>query len=421
MIQSHARSALPISESAAARPNGLRRALADCGVRIRLAAPSLFVLVIIVFAMFGLADGAIGTAWPSVRDGFDRTDSSFGLIFVALSGGYMFAGISSGHLADRIGTVSTIIAGALISTAGLGLLAISPTWSTILIGFTAIGFGNGLGDASGNTWVALNFGPRHMGMLHAAYGVGASIGPVMMSVFIVVFDWWRGSFAVIAVMQVAVVLLLLRERGDRLLPSEAQEEAFLRSQVAAPGRVTAELVIWFGLYVGVEVAAGQWAFTLLREGRELSHGLATALTAGYWVGMTAGRFAMAALGNRIDPERMLWQASLVAVAASTFLWVDPIGLGGFGLPVLGLAFSVMFPLAVGRTPHYLGSERTSRAVGYQFAGSSVGAIALPSVIGLLADHHGVAVAPPAILATVVAMTLLWGLIRREARLSRPVS
>jgi len=384
-------------------------------VRVRLAAPSLFALVLVVYTMLGLADGAVGTAWPSIRDGFERTDSSFGLIFVALSGGYMFAGIASGHVASRIGTVSTIVTGAGVSTAGLGLLAYSPTWWTVLAGFAALGFGNGLGDASGNTWVALHFGPRHMGMLHAAYGVGASIGPVMMSVFIVVFDWWRGSFAAIAVMQIMVVLLLLRERGDDAPPSEAQEEAFLRSRVASPRRVTAELVMWFALYVGVEVAAGQWAFTLLSEGRGLSHGLATALTAGYWIGLTIGRLGMAALGNRIDPERVLWEASLLAVAASTLLWVDPGGLGGFGLPVLGLAFSVMFPLAVGRTPHYLGSERTSKVVGYQFAGSSVGAIALPALIGVLADDQGVGVAPPAILATVVAMTLLWGTIRREPR------
>lgn len=387
-------------------------------VRTRLAAPTLFALVLAVYAMLGLADGVIGTAWPSIRDAFNRTDSSFGLIFVALSGGYMVAGIASGHVADRIGTVSTIIVGVVVSTVGLGLLAVSATWWIVLAGFAGLGLGNGLGDASGNTWVALNFGPRHMGMLHAAYGVGASIGPVMMSVFIVVFDWWRGSFAIVGVLQLALVTLLFRKRNYNTQHSAAEENEFLKSPVTAPRRVTAELVTWFALYVGAEVAAGQWAFTLLSEGRGYTHGLATALAAGYWIGMTAGRLAMAALGNRIDPERLLWEVSLLAVGASAFLWADPFGVGGFAIPVIGLAFSVMFPLAVGRTPHYLGSERTSRVVGYQFAGSSIGATTLPALIGVLADTHGVNVAPPVILATVVAMTLLWGVIRREARVAQ---
>jgi fucose permease len=384
-------------------------------VRSRLAAPTLFALVLAVYAMLGLADGATGTAWPSIRDAFNRTDSSFGLIFVALSGGYMVAGIASGHVADRIGTMTTIIVGVIISTIGLGLLTMSATWWMVLAGFAGIGLGNGLGDASGNTWVALNFGPRHMGMLHAAYGVGASIGPVMMSVLIVVFDWWRGSFAIVGIIQVVVLVLLFRKRNDNTHHSAAHNEAFLTSRVAAPRRVTVELVTWFALYVGAEVAAGQWAFTLLSEGRGYDHGVATALTAGFWIGMTAGRLGMAALGSRIDPERLLWEVSLIAVAASAFLWVDTFGVGGFAIPIIGLAFSVMFPLAVSRTPHYLGSERTSRVIGYQFAGSSIGAITLPALIGVLADTHGVNIAPPVILATVVAMTLLWGAIRREAQ------
>jgi len=387
-------------------------------VRTRLAAPTLFALVLAVYAMLGLADGATGTAWPSIRDAFNRTDSSFGLIFVALSGGYMVAGIASGHIADRIGTVSTIIVGVLVSTVGLGLLAVSATWWMVLAGFAGLGLGNGLGDASGNTWVALNFGPRHMGMLHAAYGVGASIGPVMMSVFIIVFDWWRGSFAIIGVIQLIVVVLLFRKRSYTTRHSAAAENEFLASRVAAPRRVTIELVAWFALYVGAEVSAGQWAFTLLSEGRGYDHGLATALAAGYWIGMTAGRFGMAAFGNRIDPERLLWEVSLIAVVASALLWADPFEVGGFAIPVIGLAFSVMFPLAVGRTPHYLGSERTSRVIGYQFAGSSIGAITLPALIGVLADTHGVGVAPPVILATVVAMTVLWGVIRRETRVAQ---
>ncbi|NCG23491.1 MAG: MFS transporter [Actinobacteria bacterium] len=387
-------------------------------VRTRLAAPTLFALVLAVYAMLGLADGATGTAWPSIRDAFNRTDSSFGLIFVALSGGYMVAGIASGHIADRIGTVTTIIVGVVVSTIGLGLLAVSATWWMVLAGFAGLGLGNGMGDASGNTWVALNFGPRHMGMLHAAYGVGASIGPVLMSVLIVVFDWWRGSFAIIGIIQLTVMVLLLRKRNYNTRHSAAEENEFLASRVAAPRRVTIELVTWFALYVGAEVAAGQWALTLLSEGRGYDHGLATALAAGYWIGMTAGRFGMAAFGNRIDPERLLWEVSLIAVVASAFLWSDPFGVGGFAIPVIGLAFSVMFPLAMGRTPHYLGSERTSRVVGYQFAGSSIGATTLPALIGVLADTHGVGVAPPVILATVVAMTVLWGVIRRETRVAQ---
>ena len=75
-------------------------------------------------------------------------------------------------------------------------------------------------------------------------------------------------------------------------------------------------------------------------------------------------------------------------------------------------------MTYGQVATWLGSPRAARAVGYQFAASSVGAIVLPAAVGVLADHHGIDVMAPVAFFATVALTLLWATIRG---LTRPQS
>ena len=131
----------------------------------------------------------------------------------------------------------------------------------------------------------------------------------------------------------------------------------------APPYLLALVLGWFFLYVGVEVSAGQWSFTLLSESRYTDEELASVFFASYWCGLTVGRFLLAFGGDRVAPEVIMSRASALAVVAAAIFAADPGGLGGFALPLLGFAFSVMFPAVVNRTPIYLGADRAARIVG----------------------------------------------------------
>ena len=108
------------------------------------------------------------------------------------------------------------------------------------------------------------------------------------------------------------------------------------------------------------------------------------------------------------------QASALAVVGAVVFAADPAGWGAAGLPVLGFAFSVMFPAVVNRTPVYLGAERAARIVGYQFAASSAGAIVIPSLIGFLIDETNAEALSWVSLAVVAAMAVMWALVRAGA-------
>ncbi len=379
-------------------------------------------IALFAFVVLGLADGVIGPVWPDLRDSFSRTNASFGLIFAFWSGGYLAASAASGHVSDRTSIGTTLTRGTSVAVVGMSIVAISPSWWLVLTGFALLGIGNGLTDATANAWVALTAGPREMGALHTAYGVGATSGPLLATAFVATHDLWRGPFFVLIFFQIAAAVAIVRRRHAFMTPpasSDADSDA--SSSVRHPATTATALLIWFGLYVGVEVSIGQWSYTLLTEGRGVEEVLAGGLTASFWIGLTIGRLALAVFGNRLDPARALGQALAGALLAVAVFWLDPGGFGGLALPALGMCFSIMFPLAVTLTPSLLGSERAGRQVGYQLATSSLGAVVVPALIGLLAEDHGVEVTGPVSAAVVVAMVGSWAVVRREMELSSSVS
>lgn len=377
-------------------------------------------IALVAFVVLGATDGALGPLWPSMRDDFGRSDGHFGQIFAGLAGGYMVASALSGHLTDRFGATAVIRSGGVLAALAMWWIGVGSSWAATLLGFLALGLGNGLLDATINTWVAVSRGSRAMGLIHGFYGVGAAVGPLFAVAFVTAGDAWEIPFVILGSVQLAVVLATMNvPRGfDLPTTSDAASDDGVTDPADA-ARLLALMLFWFFLYVGAEVASGQWSFTLLTEARGATERAGGWFVSIYWAGLTVGRFAMAWLGDRITPEAVMTQASALAVLGAAVLAIDPAGVGAFALPGLGLAFSVMFPVVVNRTPAYLGTRSAARFVGYQFAAAALGAIVVPAVVGLAADRSSAEALGPIVVITCTGMAATWatvrGLVSRRAR------
>ena len=367
---------------------------------------------LVAFVVLGLTDGALGTIWPDLRDEFGRRDGHFGQVFACLAGGYLVASTASGHLSERFGMTAVFRGGSSLAAIAFVIIGVGASWGTTLVGFALLGLGNGTLDSAVNAWVAVKRGQRAMGLLH---GFGASAGPLVAAVFVAGGDAWQVPFWIFAAAQAGVVVAspLAREGFDDM-PDAPDVEATRGRAIEAPSYLLALVLGWFFFYVGVEVSVGQWSFTLLSEARGVDEVVASAFVASYWGGLTVGRFLLAFAGDRVAPEVIMSRASSLAVVAAVVFAADPAGLGGLALPVLGFAFSVMFPAVVNRTPIYLGADRAARIVGYQLATSSAGAIIVPAVIGVLADRTSQEALGWVSLLGVVLMTGMWAAVRANA-------
>lgn len=357
------------------------------------AARDLFALALAAFVMLGLSDGSLGVAWPSMRAAFGRGISELGLLLAFMSLGYLTASSGYGRAQARLGTGTSLGLGALLMGLGLAGIAVAPLWAVVAASAAALGLGAGLVDAGMNAHAALEFDVGSINMLHASYGIGATFGPLVIAASLSVSSTWRAGYVALFLSQVVIALLLWRTRRGWIAspPDPAAHDPSVRSKAPA-------LLLLFLLYTGVEVATGQWAFSLLSEGRGLSIGAAGAWVAAYWGGLTAGRFAFGVVGNRMPPSRILDGSVAVALTAIGFFWWDPAGLGVMGLPVAGLGLAAIFPTLVSLTPSRIGRLNSTRMIGYQLAAANFGAATVPWALGLLAEGLGLAALAPGLFA-----------------------
>lgn len=354
------------------------------------------------FIMLGLPEGVLGTAWPSIRSSFDQPESALAQLIIAYTVGYLLSTLVMGRLVERLGMDPTIRLGVFLTATGLAAYALSPVWLLTLLAGWLLGSGAGVVDASVNAEVALRHGQRTMNLLHAAFGVGATLGPLFITALLGLDASWRVAYFVLLGIELAI-LVSLGPRGTARAGDEGEDSAAsYGSLVRRPGLVLASTLIYFAVYVGSEITVGQWSFSVLTEDRGISEYAAGFAVAAYWGGLTVGRLALGALGSRMHPMTLLRGSGTAALVAVIWFLADTTG-SLIALPILGLAFAGVFPALVLMTSSWLPEEMVTKAVGWQLAASSAGAIVSQAAIGRVVDIGGL---DNAVTAMVVMVGLL---------------
>lgn len=347
-----------------------------------------------IYILLGLPEGVLGTVWPSAQQTFQQPASGLASVLIAYTLGYLVATFGSGWLTELFETERATQLGVAVTLAGLLGYTLAPAWVLFVLSALLIGCGAGTVDAVINADVALRHGQRVMHLLHASFGVGATLGPLLVGLLLEVGADWRVAYGLLAVLEGAVLLRLLTLSDQRNVDEAGGRVNPTKPSAARPDVALAATLVQFAVYVGVEVSIGAWTFSVLVGERDYGVALAGVAVAGYWAGLTVGRLVLSALDDALSELSLLRGASAVAIVASIWFWLDgPASV--LALPLLGFAFAGIFPSLVLLTPGWLGTRRVARAVGYQLAASSAGAIVAAWSIGRLVGSQGLGAAPAA--------------------------
>jgi fucose permease len=372
---------------------------------------SLLGLAYLGFISLGLPDGLLGVGWPSMSGDFRVPLSAVGLIITTGTIGYLGSSVAAGFSIARLG-VGWLLAGstALASVALIGY-ATSPGLA-LVVGFALLlGAGSGAIDSGLNAYAAANFGARHMNWLHASFGFGATVGPLVMTGALDAGWGWRWGYGTVAAAQALLAVAFLLTARSWAAHRPAAGAAGQPGPATVRVRETLGLpAVWFGaaafaIYVGVEIAAGLWAFTLLTEGRGVGESVAGVCVSAYWGSLFVGRLALGAFGDRLGTRRVLL-ASLAGMAIGCLLVALPapawVAVGG--LMLVGLSAAPVFPLLTLTTAERVGQQHADRAIGVQMGACALGGSLLPAAVGVLITQRGPEVLGP-VLAALSALLL----------------
>jgi fucose permease len=383
---------------------------------------ALIGISLIAYFAIGLHEGMLGVAWPSMSEDFHVTIPSFGVLLAILTVGYGTASAFSGRLIGRFGAGTVLTASAAAATIGVLGYTVAPNWISMLACAVFTGCGIGSMDGAINSYAALRFSSVVTNWIHGFFAVGASVGPAMMTAILVAGSSWNIGYLIAAGVFASAMLYFLFSRSRWNLDDDADVQIPKLRQVATRMSDTLRLrQAWFGialfaLYAGVEVAVGQWTFTVLTQSREISTAVAGSWVTAYYVGLTLGRIGVGSLTGFFQPNRVMRASIAAAVVAAVLFWADIAPWLGFvAIFTLGLCLGPVFPSLISTTPARIGRAHTSNLVGFQMTGAAAGVAIIPGGFGLIARFTGVAAIPGGIAVLTVALLVLFVVVERSGR------
>lgn len=377
-------------------------------------------LIYLTFISLGLPDSVLGVAWPAMRAEFGRSLEDAGLLTMILTTCSAVSGFASGFVLSRLGTGKVVaISGFMTGLALLGF-ALAPSFHWIVLLVIPLGLGAGSVDAGMNHFVARHYSARHMNWLHGCWGVGATIGPVVMGAALAGRFGWQGGYAVIAAIQLLLALLFLRNL--RLWEKEPERAAAANSppEGVKPVPTRAPVPPWapwlapalYIVYTTIEVGTGLWAASILVDGRGTDPARAGLWVAGFFGAIMVGRFAIGLVANRLG-NRLLVRLGIVGALAGAVLFSIPLlpDLANLaGLMLLGLGCAPIYPALMHEATNRFDPDTARTVIGRQVAFAYVGCALGPAALGLLGAHLGLwAIMPAVCLVLLLLLYMSWKL------------
>lgn len=371
----------------------------------------LLIMIYIAFISLGLPDAILGSAWPMIHQDLNVSISSAGIATMIISGGTIISSLFSEKLIKRFGTGKVTTFSVMLTAAGLIGIYFSPSFLWICLLGVPLGLGAGAVDSALNNFVALHYEAKHMNWLHCFWGIGATAGPFIMSLFLLKENGWRMGYMTIGIIQAILVLCLFislplwkKFESEPNPAVESQSAIKITTLLKQPGARPALLA--FFCYCAVELTTGLWGSSFLVVSKGLSTETAAKWVSLYYLGITVGRFLAGFIAMRLENQKMIRLGQILCISGAIFLLI-PISTTFqlVGLILIGLGCAPIYPAMLHETPHRFGKELSQSIMGIQMATAYIGSTFMPPLFGLLAKLTGFTMLPFFLLILIVIMLI----------------
>jgi fucose permease len=304
----------------------------------------LFILYL-GFISIGIPDQILGVSWTSMRFDFSKQIEAAGIIVSTITVFTILSSFLSPFFIKKFKTNTILIFSTFLITLSLTGFAIAPNWQTLLAFCIPMGLGAGTVDASLNNYASKNFDAKNLNWLHASWGIGATIGPMVMT-FALTLNSWRFGYILIACILFLFFLTFIFTK--KLWQEEKNETVEINKPKTINFRKVFKLkpilsMLFFFLYAALEVGVGLWGATVLIESRNFSPLLSGSLITAYWASLTVGRFLTGIIATKFKTDNIITAGLIFGLFGMVLFLTHNFILNAIALMIFGLGISGLFP------------------------------------------------------------------------------
>lgn len=353
----------------------------------------LLAIIYLAFISLGIPDGILGVSWPKIRMDFELPLETMGILTSILLFNSAFSSIISGKIINKFGTDKVTFFSCLLTGSALLGYALSKNLLWLIFFTFPLGLGQGAVDSGLNYYVAKKYTARHMNWLHCFWGIGATLGPLIMTQSILVKDSWRFGYVLIAILQLILVVILLFSLLKKMWTWNSDnannDDTEINGEYGLSSSYCQFLaVIMFFLYTGIEFSMSAWISSVLIESRNIPLHLAGIASTVYYASIMVGRFISGFYVNRFGNLKMIRLGLILSIFGGLFMNFST----GYqfiliGVVMFGLGLAPLYPCLMHETPIRFKSSISNKLIGYQVGAACLGGSIVSAGLGLILSNY----------------------------------
>lgn len=143
----------------------------------------LLLIIYLIFISLGLPDSLVASSWPAISQSLEISADFQGILTFVISLCTIISSFLTAKLVKWFTAKGVVLISILLTAIGLICISYSPNFALIVVSAIPLGLGAGAIDSTLNNYVAINYKAIHLNWLHAFWGVGASISPLICGAF----------------------------------------------------------------------------------------------------------------------------------------------------------------------------------------------------------------------------------------------
>ncbi|EKJ73976.1 hypothetical protein FPSE_05937 [Fusarium pseudograminearum CS3096] len=348
------------------------------------------------------------------------------LIFVGQAIGFIAAAVFLDVLRAKLGRAKLLGLGqALVTLAYIPIICGAP-FGVVVVSFFFIGFSISVNVAIGNLFFGgLRNGTFMLGILHGTYGIGGTIGPLIATALVTAANAVWNRYYIITCALGAVTFVLgtwafwtyekeMSPATRQRETSQAGESMMNSMFLAMKLRIVFLGSLFIFAYQGAEVSISGWVISFLIEDRDGDPSSVGYVTAGFWAGITIGRFLLSAPAQRIGEKKLVYFLTIGALAFELLVWFVPNIVGNaIAVSIVGLFLGPIYPCAAAVFLRGMSRRESLSGIGTISACGSAGGAVAPFITGLLAQAVGTFVLHPIAIFLFIVMLVCWYFLPTE--------
>lgn len=362
-----------------------------------------FILLIVIFVCFislGLPDSMLGAAWPMMHGDLNAAVTSAGMLSMMTCLGTIISALSYAKISEKLSTRAIISISILFTCIGLFSFSLSQSFYFLLPIALVLGIGGGAIDSALNNYVSRNYPTSTMAFLHGFWGIGTTIGPILLGVIVPLGYTWRTGYRVLSIIQAFILLFSIFafplwkkvEKKDSDLVTTKNEKSNVKYIDAIKTKGAIYGFLGFFGYCASECTVMVWGSTyMVYKGLEQS--ISATYSSFFFWGMTIGRMLTGLLSIKIGSEKLIRLGFVFIAISLLLLSFIPSQLIFISLFLIGLGCAPIYPLMIHQTPLLYEEKYCNILIGLQMASAYIGSTLIPPLFGFLYKIIGMWIMP----------------------------